>query len=482
MWGILDTIILVFFLGFMLWLGISNKEKNKSAEDFFLGNRSFGWFAAAMSMFATYNSVWAFTGALGYAYKFGIGVMFFYIGCILGSLGQTFFLADRIRATRGLTIFGFIEQRFSLDFRYFAAGSNSLIYLLDGGMRLYATALIPAVFLGWSTQTTVWILFAICIIYVVLGGMRAIVTTDVLQGGLMFGVFVIAFIVGVGKVGGLGQLGLLDPSYYKLGSDAYPWATGLAVAIPSIFTHFMNFAFHGNRLLAVKNEREAKKASLAYAVMTALFGLTVFATGLMLAKAVPNLENVEQGYITFLHDILPTGLLGLFAVAALAATLSTIDSQAHNITGWLVTDIYMAQKLHAGKPLNDTFVVRVSRGVIAIIICCFLGTSSFTSLIGIFSIVTDWLMPLVSPMSVILAAGLLWKRFNNKTAWITLVSSYVVFLVWKFASLPYSGIVVPFFALVMVIAGSYIIKTPAEEKARIDAFFDYLDKNIKAQA
>ncbi|MEG1537766.1 MAG: hypothetical protein RR387_05730, partial [Clostridiales bacterium] len=282
MWSWIDYVVVVVFLAWMLWLGVHNKDKNLNAEDFFLGNRQIGWFAAMVSMFATYNSVWAFTGALGYAYKVGIGVLFFYLGCIAGSLGQTFFLADRIRATRGLTIFGFIEQRFSLNFRWFAAGTNSLIYLMDGGMRLYATAIIPAVFIGWSTQTTIWVLFAVCIIYCVLGGMRAIISTDVLQGLLMFAVFLIAFVIGICKLnGGFMALGTLEPYYYQLGSDHYPWAEGLAVAIPAIFTHFMNFAFHGNRLLAVPNIKDAKKASFFYAVATLLFGLLVFATGLM---------------------------------------------------------------------------------------------------------------------------------------------------------------------------------------------------------
>lgn len=480
MWTWIDYTLVIFFLTWMLWLGMHNKDKNLNAEDFFLGNRQIGWLAASISMFATYNSVWAFTGALGYAYKFGIGVLFFYLGCIAGSLGQTFFLADRIRATRGLTIFGFIEQRFSLNFRWFAAGSNSLIYLMDGGMRLYATALIPAVFLGWSTTTTIWVLFAVCVVYCVLGGMRAIISTDVLQGLLMFVVFLVAFLIGIGKLsGGFAALGTLEPYYYKLGSDHYTWVQGLAVAIPAVFTHFMNFAFHGNRLLAVPSIKDAKKASLFYAVATLLFGLLIFATGLMLAKAAPGLEDVEGGYIKFLYQVLPTGMLGLFAVAALAATLSTIDSQAHNITGWLVTDIYMAQKQHKGQVLNDTFIVRISRGVIALVICSFLATSSLAGLIGIFNIVVAWLMPLVSPMSVILAAGLLWKRFSVKIAWVTLIGSYLVFIIWKLNAFLYSGIVIPCFALAVVVIGSLIVKPNEKEQQKIDSFFAYVDDNIK---
>jgi len=100
-------------------------------------------------------------------------------------------------------------------------------------------------------------------------------------------------------------------------------------------------------------------------------------------------------------------------------------------------------------------------------------------LTGIFRMVLTYLMPLVSPMSVILAAGLLWKRTNAKVAWTALLSSYVVFLIWTVASLPYVGIVVPIFALLVVIIGSFVVKTGEEEQARIDGFFKFIDDNIK---
>ena len=209
-----------------------------------------------------------------------------------------------------------------------------------------------------------------------------------------------------------------------------------------------------------------------------LFGGLVVLASLLLATAMPGLENPEAGFTQYLMEILPTGLLGLFLVGALAATLSTIDSQAHNITGWIVTDIYMAKKPHA----TDRFLMRLSRAVVALVICGFLGTSSFTALSGIFSMVLTWLMPLVSPISVILAAGLLWKRTSNRVAWIALVSSYILFIIWKFAALPYTGIVVPCFALLVVIIGSYTYKQSDSEKKRINDFFQYLDDNMVADA
>ena len=478
MWTLLDTIIIFLFLIGMIGIGIFVKDKTRNPLDFFVANREFKWFAAAVSMFATYNSVWAFTGAVGYGYRFGLAVLFFYVGSIIGTVGQTIFLAARIRATKGLTIFGFLDKRYSQGFRYFVAGSNSVIYFMDGGMRLYATAIIPSVFLGWSPETTVLVLFAICIIYTVLGGIRSVIMTDVLQGLLMFTVFLLAVIIGIDKLGGMGALGNLEPHFYKLVSPEFPILTGLAICIPSIFTHFMNFAFHGNRLLAVRTIREAKKANVAYATSTLLFGGLVVLASLLLATAMPGLEKPEAGFTQYLMEILPTGLLGLFLVGALAATLSTIDSQAHNITGWIVTDIYMAKKPQS----SDKFLLRLSRAVVALVICGFLGTSSFTALSGIFSMVLTWLMPLVSPISVILAAGLLWKRTSNLVAWIALVSSYILFIIWKLAALPYTGIVVPCFALLVVVIGSYVHKQSEAEKNRIQGFFQYLDDNMVKDA
>ncbi|MGI6685464.1 MAG: sodium:solute symporter family protein [Bacillota bacterium] len=474
MWTILDTIIVALFLLAMIGIGVFVKDKINNPLDFFVANREFKWFAAAVSMFATYNSVWAFTGAVGYGYRFGVAVLFFYVGAIIGTVGQTYFLAAKIRATRALTIFGFLEKRFSQNFRYFVAGANSLIYFMDGGMRLYATAIIPSVFLGWNPETTVLALFGVCIIYTVLGGMRSVVMTDVLQGLTMFAVFLFAIMIGIGKLGGIGELGNLDPRFYKLASPEYPLMTGLAIAIPSMVTHFMNFAFHGNRLLAVRTIREAKKANIAYAVSTLLFGGLVVVASLLLATAMPGLEKPEAGFTEYLKVILPTGLLGLFLAGALAATLSTIDSQAHNITGWIVSDIYMAKNPNA----SNKFLLRLSRAVVALVICGFLGTSSFTAMSGIFNMVLSWLMPLVAPISVILAAGFLSKKTNVRVAWIALVGSYILFIIWKFAALPYTGIAVPVFTLLVVIFGPFLLKSNDQEEKQIKEFFKFIDDNI----
>lgn len=142
--------------------------------------------------------------------------------------------------------------------------------------------------------------------------MRSVVMTDVLQGLVMFAVFFLAIIVGITKLGGIGALGHLDPRFYKIVSLEYPLMTGLAIAIPSMVTHFMNFAFHGNRLLAVRTIREAKKANIAYAISTLFFGGLVVVASLLLASAMPGLERPEAGFTEYLKMILPTGLMGLF--------------------------------------------------------------------------------------------------------------------------------------------------------------------------
>jgi len=478
-WTMLDNIIVISFLAFLIGVGFFYKNKVTGKSDFFVGDRSVKWQFAAFSMFAQYNSIWAFTGAVGYGYRFGIPVLFFYLGCILGTIGQTFVLAERLNCTKGLTVFSFLQERYSANFRYFVAGSNSLLYFMDGGLRLYATAIVPSVFLGWNPELTVVILFVVCVIYVVLGGMKSIIFLDLIQGSLMFFGFLIVISLGIITQGGFSSIAGLDPRYFKLVSPHFPLMMGLAIAIPSIFTHFMNFGFHGNVLLCVKNPRDARKANIGYASATLTFGLLVALASLLMIVAMPGLEatnrGIERGFIQYMARMLPTGLLGLFLVSALAASLSTVDSQAHNITGWLVTDIYMQKKPNA----DDKTILRLARVVVAFVLAGFLGTSSFTALTGIFNMVLTWVMPLVSPMSVILAAGLLTKKTTTKVAWITLLSSYVVFLIWTFAKLPYVGVAVPIFALSLITVGSMLTKASPAEQERIDGFFAMLAENSR---
>lgn len=184
-WAVL-AIYVVGIVAFGLWVG----RGTKGIEDFFLAGRQMRWWAAGLSVMATQVSAITFVGTTGQAYTKGMSFLAFYFGLPLAMVVLSLTLVPFFYRAGVFTAYEYLERRFDSRTRTL----TSLLFLLSRGLAvgvtLYAPSLVLSVILGWSETATIALMGGATILYVLYGGNRSVIWTDVVQMGLIWlGIF-----------------------------------------------------------------------------------------------------------------------------------------------------------------------------------------------------------------------------------------------------------------------------------------------------
>jgi SSS family transporter len=184
-WAVL-IVYLVGIVGFGLWVGRGSKR----IDDFFLAGRQMRWWAVGLSVMATQISAITFIGTTGQAYTDGMRFLVVYFALPFAMVILCVTLVPFFYRARVFTAYEYLEKRFDLRTRTF----TSLLFLfsrgLSVGVTLYAPSLVLSVILGWSEPATILLMGGSTIAYVMYGGNRSVIWTDVVQMGIIwFGIF-----------------------------------------------------------------------------------------------------------------------------------------------------------------------------------------------------------------------------------------------------------------------------------------------------
>jgi Na+/proline symporter len=184
-WAVLG-VYMVAIVGFGLWMGRGNTK----IEDFFLADRKMRWWAAGLSVMATQISAITFVGTTGQAYTKGMSFLVFYFGLPFAMVILCATLVPFFYRSGVFTAYQYLERRFDSRTRTL----TSLLFLFSRGLAvgvtLYAPSVVLSVILGWSENTTILLMGGSTIAYVVYGGNKSVMWTDVVQMAIIwFGIF-----------------------------------------------------------------------------------------------------------------------------------------------------------------------------------------------------------------------------------------------------------------------------------------------------
>ena len=184
-WTVL-TIYLLGIVAFGLWVGRGNRR----IDDFFLAGRQMRWWAVGLSVMATQISAITFVGTTGQAYGDGMRFLVVYFGLPFAMVILCVTLVPFFYRARVFTAYEYLERRFDARTRTL----TSLLFLLSRGLSvgvtLYAPSLVLSVILGWSEQATILLMGGSTVAYVIYGGNRSVIWTDVVQMGIIWlGIF-----------------------------------------------------------------------------------------------------------------------------------------------------------------------------------------------------------------------------------------------------------------------------------------------------
>ncbi|HET6203554.1 MAG TPA: sodium/solute symporter [Planctomycetota bacterium] len=377
----LDVAVVLAYLAASAGIGLKAARRSRGMEGYFRAGRTIPWWAAGLSVIATETSAATFIGVPGAAYAATGNLT--YLQLALGALLArvvigAVFLPAFYRAN-AFTVYDFVDRRFGPRSRTATAALFVVGRTLGDGVRLLIAAV--AVRYAWPAiplEAAILAMGAVTVLYTVLGGIRAVVWTDVMQGFVFALGAVAALAWAVDRTpGGLdgvlayarerGKLRLFDLS--TDGSAVFTLWTALFGA------SFLGLASHGTdqdmaqRLLTCPDARTSRRGILFSAALlfptVGIFLAIGIALAATYALAPPAYALPEKGdfvFPTFIGRELPAGVAGLVIAAVLAAAMSTLSSALQSLTSATVVNLVRPFSRRVAS-LDDEAQVRFSKRV-----------------------------------------------------------------------------------------------------------------------
>lgn len=476
----------VLIMGIALW---SNRSAAKAAsthsfiEEYFIGSRSMSGFVLAMAIITTYTSASSFVGGPGVAYKLGLGWILLSMIQVptafltLGVLGKRFAIISR--RTNSVTITDFIRSRYSSEWVVFLSSFFMLIFFMAsmlaqfiGGARLFESVT------GFSYQSGLIIFGLTVVIYTTIGGFRAVVLTDTIQGVMMLfaSMAILAAVVSAG--GGveniMRELGAIDPGLLS------PEGPSGAIPKPFILSFWVLVGFGVLGLPQTTQKcmgyRDSKSMHNAMIIGTFAVGftmLTMHLVGAMGRAVVPGIEVGDLAVPTITVKLLSPFWAGVFIAGPIAAIMSTVDSMLIMCSAAIVKDIYFhyvakndITRVTPDKIKLFSFIVTSVTG--ALVFAAAFNPPSLLVWINLFAfggLEAVFFCPILF--------GLYWRRANSTGAVLSILSgsaSFIWFTITKTSIMGTTAIVPTIIiSTVFFIAGSLAGK---EERKEITEIFD----------
>lgn len=190
--GTLDWVVLILTQLLIVGYGLWKSQGSKNMQGYLLGNREMKWFTIGLSIMATQASAITFLSAPGLGYDDGMRFVQFYFGLPLAMVVISAVIVPIYRRLKVYTAYEYLEKRFDLRTRAFAAFLFLLQRGLAAGFTIFAPSLILSALLGWNIYWTNFFTGLVVIIYTVSGGTKAVSQTQKIQMAIILLGMVIA--------------------------------------------------------------------------------------------------------------------------------------------------------------------------------------------------------------------------------------------------------------------------------------------------
>ncbi|XP_015913607.1 putative sodium-dependent multivitamin transporter [Parasteatoda tepidariorum] len=358
--GNVDYFVIVVMLlissGIGLYFRFSG-GKQKTTQEFFLAGRTMSVFPVAFSIMASGNSAITYLGVPSDMYVYGTHFAFIILGNTAGALAAGFLFLPVFFCTNASTTYEYLEKRFGRVLRIICSLSFSIQAILYIAVVLYAPALALSAVTSLSIWTSVISVGVVCTFYCTLGGMKAVLWTDVFQATLMYGGMIIMVIKGSSDVGGFQTVisrsieggRLLVPGFFIDFTTRYTFFNIFIYGFVTTLSAYGASQMQVQRLLTVSTLKKAQWALFASLPCTFVFHIVNCFTGLVLYAYFYHCDpQAADNKITKPDQLLPyfsmislgqyPGVAGLCICGMLSAALSTMSSMVNSLSTVTVED------------------------------------------------------------------------------------------------------------------------------------------------
>ena len=420
-----DYVTLLLFATGVLLSGLLLSRSGRSVRSFFNAGGSVPWPMAGLSLFMGFFSAGTFVVWGSIAYSYGWVSVTIQWGMCLAGIITGLFIAQKWNKTGVLTAAEYITSRLGVQTQKTYTLLFLFVSLFTTGSFLYPVGKIIAISTGLSLTASIALIGLVSILYVSLGGLRAVVVTDVLQFVILFAAVLIVIPLSFRQVGGVSSwLEATPEGFFDLTAGQY---TPLFVIAFSLYnTAFLagNWAYV-QRYTSVKDGKSARKVGLLFAALYSFCPILWMLPPMIYRVLSPGLVDFgdEGAYLLMCKEVLPSGLLGLMLGGMVFATASSLNATLNISSAVFTNDIFKRLRPSAGEKT----LMRVAR----------LSTIGF----GIAAIVVALLIPSMGGVvNVVISVGALtgvplylpviWSLFSKRQTGksvlaVTLISLFV---------------------------------------------------------
>ena len=522
---LLDWIVIALFfvalVGIIVWV---MRQKQHNAADYFLGGKNATWIAIGASIFASNIGSEHLIGLAGAGASSGMAMAHWEIqGWMILILGWVF--VPFYSRSMVYTMPEFLEKRYNSQSRTILSMISLISYVLTKvAVTVYAGGLVFQQVFGIDTLWGIdffWIaaigLVLITAVYTIVGGMKSVLYTSVLQTPILLLGSLIILVLGLKALGGWDQMmsicsqvvvndhGDTMTNLIRDNRDPnFPWLGALVGSAVIGFWYWCTDQFIVQRVLSGKNEKEARRGTIfgAYLKLLPVFlflipGMIAFALhtnslanggeGFLPMLANGNV-NSDAAFPTLVAKLLPAGIKGLIVCGILAALMSSLASLFNSSAALFTIDFYQRY-----KPNTDPKkLVRIGQAATVVIVA--LGVLWIPVMRSVGDVLYAYLQDVQSVLAPGIAAaflmGILWKRASAQGGMWGLIAGLVIGVTRLCAKIYYSNTAITpgdqnwfkylfydvnwlffcgwmlVFCLLVVVVVSYCTKAPDPEKIR----------------
>ena len=445
-----DVTIIIIYFGIILWIAqwaSKSKTEGKGAVDYFLAGKNSGWLVVGASLFASNIGSEIILGVSGAGARGNMPMANFEIiaALVLILLGWVF--VPFYLRTGVYTMPEFLEKRYSKACRNYLSVISVLAYVITKiSLIIFAGALVFET-IGVPFWTGAIVTVVATGFYTVLGGLKAVIYTDMVQALVLLVGTIAVTVFGLYALGGWEEMITIMTEASKqpenppveqffnlwrpMEDTEYPW-TGMLFGAPILGVwYWCTDQYIVQRTLSAKDVNNARKGALFAGYLKLLpvfifFIPGVIAYALLQKGAISfSMENADQALPAMINEFLPMGLKGLAIAGLLAALMSSLSSAFNSSSTLLTIDFYKEYKPKA----TQKELVRFGQIATVILVIASLGWIPFMKSLmkgGIFHYLQSVQAYISPPIAAVFLFGLFYKWINAKGAIIALWVGFIL--------------------------------------------------------
>jgi len=417
--------IMIIFLAYVaIIIAISIMAKVTTIKRFIVGDKILSTKMLVATIVPTFYGATAIFGGLSLTYLTGLGVIWFMIPFYLGNLALIAFLFKRIAGSEKYTLPDFLGGFY--DKKLVIASSILLAIQVLIPASIIAGGKLLSIFMPMPLWIAMVIVAFIMVAPVVIGGIKAVIRTDVVQFALML--FILAITVPfIFNMPSFNMPSDVISGISKEYFNPFSYISFQEIAVWFILLFFLPITSAPlyQRFFASKSKRCSEKSIIYSVIIWMAIDLVIILCGFTALQLFPNLTDPDMSFIMLGVAIFPNALRGIFFIALLAMIMSTVDSFLQSGAASLTYDVYR----HFKPKSTEKQLIMASRMFIIILGLLSLTLALYFQMIipALVFTLTIWTAAILVPTLIALTG----RKIRKDTAFYSLLGGALSALIWK---------------------------------------------------